>query len=144
RHARLARRAGGDDDHIRAGGVGVVVRPDDVDVEAFDRAGLEQVQPFALRHALDDIHQDDVAELLGGDPVRGRRPDEAGADDGYLGAHVISFGDCSSSSGGGRALAWSRAVPPHQNQYTTISYSRTARAAEASREPGAAPGVARL
>jgi hypothetical protein len=60
-------------------------------IEPFDRGGLEQVEPFALRYAFDDVDQHDVAQLFGGDPVRGGRADEARADDCDLGTHRHSF-----------------------------------------------------
>ena len=56
--------AGGDDDHVGAGDVGIIVGAGDLGVEALDRAALREVERLALRHALDDVEQDDVAQLL--------------------------------------------------------------------------------
>ena len=61
-HARLAGEAGGDDDDVRAGGVGVVIGAGDAHVVADDRRRLGQVERFALRQALDDIDQHDVGQ----------------------------------------------------------------------------------
>src|SRR5439155_24463643 len=63
-HARLARDAGGDDDDIGAGDIGIVVAAFDDGVVALDRRALNDVEGLALRHALDDVAEDDVAELL--------------------------------------------------------------------------------
>ena len=63
-HARLARHAGGDDADVgaldRLVGIGAGKRG----VEAFDRGGLDEIERLALRNALHDVEQDDVAELL--------------------------------------------------------------------------------
>ena len=44
--------------------------------------GLGDVQRLALRNALDDVEQDDVAEFLETDQVRERAPDLTSADQG--------------------------------------------------------------
>ena len=69
-HARLARQAGGDDDDVRAGRVGVVVRAGDRHVVADDRRRLGQVERLALGQALDDVDQHDVGERALGDALR--------------------------------------------------------------------------
>ncbi len=63
-HAGLARHAGGDDDHVGAGDVGVGTRPRQLRVEALDRPGFGEVERLALRNAVDDVEQHDVAEFL--------------------------------------------------------------------------------
>ena len=63
-HARLAGDAGGDDDDVGAGDVGIIVGALELRVEAFDRAALREIERLALRHALDDVEQDDVAQFL--------------------------------------------------------------------------------
>ncbi len=63
-HAGLARHAGGDDDHVGAGDRCVGARAGELGVEAFDRAGFGEIERLALRHAVDDVEQDDVAEFL--------------------------------------------------------------------------------
>jgi hypothetical protein len=90
-HARLARDASGDDDDVGVGGVGIVVGADDVRVALLNGHGLEQVESFALGDAFDDIDEDDVGELLGGDPVGGGGSYVAGSDDGDFFAHWCSL-----------------------------------------------------
>ncbi len=72
--------AGGDDHHVGAVDVGVVVAAGDLRVEAFDRAALAEVERLALGDALGDVEQDDVAEFLLGGEVGERAADVAGAD----------------------------------------------------------------
>src|SRR2546429_2070376 len=57
-HAGLARNSGGDDDDVGVGGVGVVVRADNIGIALLDRHGLEQVETFSLRNALHDVDKD--------------------------------------------------------------------------------------
>ena len=83
-HARLARHAGGDDHHVRAGNVGIIVGAGELRVEAFDRAALAEVQRLALRNALGDVEQDDVAKLPLGREVSEGSADHSGADQGNL------------------------------------------------------------
>ena len=71
-HAGLARHAGGDDHHVGAGDVLVFGRALDGGVEAFDRAGLAEIERLALRHAVDDVEQDHVAQLLDRHQMRQR------------------------------------------------------------------------
>ena len=94
-HPRLAGDAGGDDDDVGAGDVGIVVRAGDLRVEALDRAALAEVERLALRHALDDVEQDDVAQFLLRRQVGERAADIAGADEGDLPAS--HKGSCLSS-----------------------------------------------
>ena len=79
-HARLARHAGGDDHDIGARDVGVGVGALELRVEAFDRAGLGDVERLALRQALHDVEQHDVAQLLQGDEMGERAADLSAAD----------------------------------------------------------------
>src|SRR6185437_3537669 len=72
-HPRLARDSGSDDYDVGIRSVGVVVGAGDMRIALFDGHGFEQVESFALRHAFDDVNEDDVGEFLGGDPVRGGR-----------------------------------------------------------------------
>ena len=65
------------------------------DVEALDGAGLADVEPLAARHALDDVEQDDVAQLLEADEVGERAADHARADQRDLGArHCLMLPCC--------------------------------------------------
>src|ERR1700674_444830 len=59
-HARLARNSSGDDDDVRFGRVGVVVRANDVGIALLDRHGLKQVETLSLGDALDDVDEDNV------------------------------------------------------------------------------------
>jgi hypothetical protein len=61
-HAGLAGDTGRDDDHVRAGDIGIVIGAGDLRVEALDRAALAQIERLALRYAFDDVEQDDVAQ----------------------------------------------------------------------------------
>ena len=76
RHARLARHAGGDDDHVGAGAVVPVGGAGDLGVVAEHRAVLLQVQRLALGQALllRDVEQHDVAELVGARPATASSP----------------------------------------------------------------------
>ena len=87
-HAGLAGDACGDDDDVGVRGVGVVVGADDGDVALFDGHGLKEVEGFALGHTFDDVDEDYVGELFGGDPVGCGCTDVAGTYDGYFLAHV--------------------------------------------------------
>ncbi len=49
----------------------------------------EEVEGLALRHAFDDVDEDDVCELFGCDPMCGRCADVAGAYDGDFLAHYV-------------------------------------------------------
>ena len=89
-HAGLARHAGGDDDHVGARDVGVVVRALVLGVEAVDRRGFGDVETLALRNAFRDVEQDDVAEFLQAGEVGERAADLAGADERDL---VTGHGD---------------------------------------------------
>ena len=80
-HAGLARHAGGDDDdvgardrrHSRCAPTYRASKPS-------TGAGLGDVERLALRDALHDVEQDDVAELLQPDQVGERAADLSGAD----------------------------------------------------------------
>ena len=64
-HARLARDAGGDDHHVGTLDRGIVVGAGERGVEALDRAQLcGEIQRLAGGHALGDVEQHDVAQLL--------------------------------------------------------------------------------
>src|SRR5258708_7823226 len=54
-HAGLARDSRGDDDDVGVGGVGVIIRTDDVGIALLDRHGLEKVETFSLRDAFHDV-----------------------------------------------------------------------------------------
>jgi len=85
-HPGLAGDAGGDDDDIGVFGLLVTVGADDAAVKAFHGTGLGQIQCLPLRDPLDDIDEDDIAQLLGRRPVGRRRSDVAGSDDRDLGS----------------------------------------------------------
>jgi hypothetical protein len=73
------RHAGGDDADLgiveRLVGVGA----GEMRIEAVDRRRLRDIQRFALRHALGDVEQHDVAQLLQADEVSQRSADLTGA-----------------------------------------------------------------
>ncbi len=83
-HAGLARHAGGDDDDVGAGDLGIGGGALQLGVEALDRAGFGEVERLALRHAVDDVEQHDVAEFLERGQMRQRPADLARADQGNL------------------------------------------------------------
>src|SRR5206468_5320848 len=60
-HPWLASDAGGDDAHIGARDVGVIAGALETGVEVIDRAGLRDVERLALRNALRNVEQDDIA-----------------------------------------------------------------------------------
>ena len=79
RHAGLAREPGGDDDDVGVRGLVVAVGADEARVVAVDRPRLREIERLALRNALDDVDQDDVAKLLLDYVLCDRRADVAGA-----------------------------------------------------------------
>ena len=74
-HAGLARHPGGDDAHRRAFERLVGIGAGHAGVKPFDRRRLHQIERLALRHALHDVEQDDVAELLETNQERQRPTD---------------------------------------------------------------------
>ena len=80
-HAGLARHAGGDDDHVGACDIGIVVRALVPGIEPVDRRGFGDVETFALGNALRDVEEHDVAEFLQADEMGERAADLAGADE---------------------------------------------------------------
>ena len=83
-HARLARDTGGDDHHVGAGDVGIIVRAGDLRVETLDRTALAEVERLALRNALGDVEQDDVAKLPHRGEVSEGSANHSGANQGNL------------------------------------------------------------
>ena len=74
--------AGGDDAHLRPGGVGVTVRTDDPCPETVDRPAVHHVERQALRFAFDGVDHHDLVDVVPrGDPVRQRRAVPAGTGD---------------------------------------------------------------
>src|SRR5262249_4199414 len=70
----------------------------EIGVEAVDRRRFGDVERLTVWHALDDVEEDDVAELLQADQVRKGATDLAGADQCDLGScHSLSSlqGKCS-------------------------------------------------
>src|SRR5262249_43489586 len=85
-HARLSRHARGDDDDVGALDVGIGVGGLVAGIEALDRARLPDVEALAARNALDDVEEDDVAQILEAAEMRARAADHAGADESDPGA----------------------------------------------------------
>ncbi len=79
-HAGLARHAGGDDDDVGAGDGGIVARAGELGVEALDRTRFGEIERLALRDAVDDVEEDDVAEFLQRRQMRQGAADLAGSD----------------------------------------------------------------
>ena len=69
----LAGEAGRHDHEVGALGLLVAVRPDDLHVEALDGARLVHVEALALRDAFEDVHEDDVGQVLLDDALRDGR-----------------------------------------------------------------------
>ena len=86
-HPRLARQAGRDHDDLGAGGLVVAVRPGDARLVAEDGGGLVDVERLALREALLDVDEDDVAVVAARELLRAGRADVPGADDRDLPTH---------------------------------------------------------
>ena len=107
-HTRLTGQAGGHDDDVGAGRVGIVVGTRDRPVMAQDRRRFRQVKRLALWQTLDDVDQDDVRQASLGDALGSGRADVAGADDGDLGT-----GHERSAPSGAR---WMRPVGPHSSR----------------------------
>src|SRR5689334_14903460 len=62
-HARLARKARGDDHDVRARGLLVTVSSDHVCFITYDRSRLVEVKCLPLWHSLDDVHQHHVGVI---------------------------------------------------------------------------------
>ena len=85
-----ARQPGGDHHDVAAGGVGVVVGPDDHGPVTLDGPRLVHVQRQTLGQALDDVgHHDLVDQVCLGDALHRRRPVLPGTNHGHL-AHAFS------------------------------------------------------
>ncbi len=94
-HAGLPRHPGGDDHHVGALDVPIVVGAGDRGIVALDRGPLDDVERLTLRHPLDDIEQDNIAQLLQAGEQGQRAADLAGANQGDLLAchgHVLIVG----------------------------------------------------
>ncbi len=80
-HARFARHARRDDDHVGARNVGIGIGALELGIEAFHRSRLRDVERLALRQAFHDVEQHDIAELFQADEKRQRAADLAAADE---------------------------------------------------------------
>ena len=83
-HARLTRNAGGDDDDVGALDRLVIGGAEQLRVEAFDRRCLGDIQRLALRHAIDHVEQNDVAQFLHTGQKRQRATDLSSSNKSYL------------------------------------------------------------
>jgi hypothetical protein len=89
-HAGLSRHPRGDDDDVGAGDGRVVARADELGVEALDRPRFGEIERLALRNAVDDIEEHDVAQLLQGGQVSQGAADLAGPDQSnFLARHDV-------------------------------------------------------
>ena len=79
-HAGLARHAGGDDHHIGALDVGVIVGALELGVEAVHGTGLGQIQRLALGQAFGDVEDHHIAQFLQRHQMGQRAADLSAAD----------------------------------------------------------------
>ncbi len=79
-HAGLARHTGRDDADIGTGNRLIAVGAGELGVKAFHRAGLRQVERLALRQALGNVEDHDVAQFAERGEMRQRAPDHATTD----------------------------------------------------------------
>ena len=63
-HAWFACDACCHDDNVSASNIGVIVAAFQIDVKAFDGGALRKVERLALRHAFNNVKQDDIAQFL--------------------------------------------------------------------------------
>src|SRR5690606_40416693 len=101
--------------------VGAAGHPHHLGLEPLDRPGLVQVERESGRLALDDVGQHDgVEDVVLGQPLRGGRPVEPGADDGDLLASTHAPTLTTDQAG---PRAGCRAHPPCSARSTTLSSS---------------------
>ena len=86
-HPRFSGKTGGNDDDVRAGGIGVVIASFHGPGKVFNRAGLPQVKGLALRYPFDDIEQHDIAQATHYSPMGRGRTDITRTDDGNFLSH---------------------------------------------------------
>ena len=110
-HAGLARHAGGDDDDVRAGDFGVGTGARQFCVKPVDRRGFREIERLALRHPVDNVEQDDVAEFLQRGQMGQRSADLACADQRYLFARHELCRPCVSAAS--RAAGPRPVLSPH-------------------------------
>src|SRR3546814_2125339 len=79
-HTGLAGDPRGDDHHVGALDGGVAAGAGELGVIALDRSRLDEIQRLALRHPVDDVEEDDVAQLLQAGEQGQGAADVAGAD----------------------------------------------------------------
>ncbi len=85
-HAGLAGHTGGDDAHIRARDVGIVLCALEARVEPFGGAGFGNVERLALGRAFGDVEHHDVAQFFECHEVGESAPYLSRADKGNLGS----------------------------------------------------------
>ena len=85
----LARKAGGYDDDVRILGFGIAVGSGDGHVVTLYGSRLQHVQTFALRNAVDHVHQNDIGQRFGGYFLCSIGAYVAGSDDGYFSSHLL-------------------------------------------------------
>ena len=81
-HARFAGNACGDDHHIRAFEVGIIIGAFEGRIDLFDGAGLRDIERLALGQAFGDVEQNDIPEFFQCGEVGERPADHPGADEG--------------------------------------------------------------
>ncbi len=93
-HARLTRDAGGDDDDVRAFDDGIIAAARIGRIDTLDRGAFGDIERLALRDAVGDVEQDDVAQLLQADQV------------GQGAANIAGTDECDFLAGHGNASRW--------------------------------------
>ena len=102
-HARLAWHAGGDDANVGAVDRLVGIGADQCGVEAVDRGRLGKIERLALRDALGDVEQHDIAQFLEADEMGERATDLTRADQRNL--VTLHVGKCPYSTADRNATA---------------------------------------
>src|SRR6185503_19591058 len=97
-HPGRAWQSGSDHDYLRARGLLVAVRADDVGLVAEHRAHLVDVERLALRQALLDVDEHDVPVVPQRQHLRTGRADVPGADDRHRAARAHETGAPSAST----------------------------------------------
>jgi hypothetical protein len=90
-HAGLAGDAGGNHDDVGVRRVSIVLRAKNVGIPLLNGHGFQQIQTFALRHAVNDVDEHDIGEFFGGNPVSCCRAHVSRTDNRYFPTHESPF-----------------------------------------------------
>ena len=86
-HPRLSRNTGCDNDNIRSGRIFITVGSGEMGIMFFYGSRLIQIQGFALGYAFDDVHQNNITQLLFSQSLGRSRPNISSADYGNFFIH---------------------------------------------------------